>query len=189
MKQKLKKEVDSAAKKLILMGKSDHEITMNAISEELGMTAPTLYHYYQGKKEILRNAWTRIIDDIYTAFNTPLPRSMTPELQIKTRLTSFISYMKDNPDIMRVIFNDGESIRVEKKDTVKKIQDFKEDLKSILKKYLKKRKKQIPAEKAMYFLLSVISGQLYYLIQSENTENNPGQIVEDVFALWVNGLK
>ncbi len=114
---------------------------------------------------------------------------MTPELQIKTRLTSFISYMKNNPDIMRVIFNDGESIRVEKEDTVKKIREFKKDLKAMLKKYLKRRKRQIPTEKAMYFLLSVISGQLYYLIQSEKKEDNPGKIVEDVFELWVNGLK
>ncbi len=54
MKEALKKEVDKVTKKLILMGKSDSEITMEAISQELGMTAPTLYHYYKGKKRFCR---------------------------------------------------------------------------------------------------------------------------------------
>ena len=48
----------------LLFTARDGEITMNAIAKDLGMTAPTLYHYFKGKDELLESAKNLVVDEV-----------------------------------------------------------------------------------------------------------------------------
>ena len=86
-----KKMIVAKARNLLFTAR-DGEITMNAIAKDLGMTAPTLYHYFKGKDELLESAKNLVVDEVaeVVAISSKFPPSMPAEMRIIT-LTSLLA--------------------------------------------------------------------------------------------------
>lgn len=183
MKEKLKFEIIHETKKLIHEGKTVNEITMDLIAKRLKMTAPTLYHYFKSKDDIIGLSYEMIADELLEVFNTPLPSSMDPAMKLKTRLVTLMSYFKANPNAFTLIFTKGAHVKQNPGALTKKLNDFIKLLQSTTHEWVKSKKLKVSGVKATFVLLSLIMGHLYYQ-EAQNIKGEVSDKVEEVFELF-----
>jgi AcrR family transcriptional regulator len=80
----------------LLFTKTEEEITMNLIAEELNVTAPTIYHYFTGKDELLAAGNNLIFKEISACLNIKFPPSVPPEMKIITTTVMVADYFMKN---------------------------------------------------------------------------------------------
>ena len=83
MKDSIRQKIVEKARDL-LFTKTEEEITMNLVANELSITAPTLYHYFKGKGEMLEAANQLIVNEISSTLELKFPPSIPFEMRIIT---------------------------------------------------------------------------------------------------------
>ena len=78
--------------KKMLYTRSFEEISMVDVANAREITAPTLYHYFQGKKELLTAAGNQIEEDILNRISIKFPRSMLAKLKLLTVISMIVAY-------------------------------------------------------------------------------------------------
>jgi len=68
----------------ILFTKTEDELTMNLVASELGITAPTLYHYFTCKDEMVRASYDLMQEEITAIMDIKFPVSIPVEMKIIT---------------------------------------------------------------------------------------------------------
>ena len=83
MKESIKNKIVEKARDLLFRS-SEEDITMNLIAKELGITAPTLYHYFKGKDELIAAAQSLVTTEINSIISLKFPPSIPAEMKILT---------------------------------------------------------------------------------------------------------
>jgi len=191
VKDRLKLEIVKTAKSLLNEGKDLRHITMQLIAKRMDITAPTLYHYFKGKEEIIHLSIELIADELLETFEKPFPASMNAEMRLKMHIVTLMTYLYKNIDSFSLIFSDsgigywgsGE-IKV-----TEKIKKFRGLLEEQVKAFLQSEKIQFDSLKATYLLISLMMGSLRYYKSQKIKGADIGKEAEVVFEFFVKGLR
>lgn len=167
MKDSIRKRIIEKARDL-LFKLTEEEITMNLIANELGITAPTLYHYFKGKDELLNAANQLITDEISAHLSIKFPPSIPAEMRIITATSMIAEYfMKTGVP--------GSYLVEDPKDRPIVLKEFRKKFTEMFSNYLKDRKtpKKAGAEQTTMRYLSLIQADIAYL------RNNKKELSED----------
>ncbi len=190
MKEKLRAEIVKTAKLLLQEGKDIRHITMNLIAKKMGITAPTLYHYFKGKEEIIVLSIELIADELLETFETPLPSSMPSEMKLKMRIVTLMSYFYRNINSFSLIFSDsglaywgsGEIPLTEK------IKKFKELMNEVVGEWAESENIECEPLKATYLLVSLMMGVLRYYKAVNVKDADMSKEAETVFDYFKKAL-
>ncbi|HSW60687.1 MAG TPA: TetR/AcrR family transcriptional regulator [bacterium] len=161
MKDSIKKRIIEKGRDL-LFTKTEEEITMNLIANELNITAPTLYHYFKGKDELLTAANQLIVDEISAHLDIKFPPSIPFEMRIITAVAMTGDYfMKTGLPASYLIEDPRERPIV--------LGEFRKKLAALCAEYKKsgKNKNKLPAEQMAYRLLSCIAADIAFYRNSK----------------------
>lgn len=91
MKESIKLKIIEKARELLFKSSED-DLTMNLIAKELGITAPTLYHYFKGKDELISAAQNLVMDEVNAIISLKFPPSIPVEMKILTTTGQVAEY-------------------------------------------------------------------------------------------------
>jgi len=190
MKEKLKGEIVKTAKVLLQEGKDIRHITMNLIAKRMGITAPTLYHYFKGKEEIILLSIELIADELLDTFETPLPNSMSAELKLHMRIVTLMSYFYKHINSFSLIFTDsgiaywgsGEIPLSEK------IRAFRANIEKAVAEWLEFEKLDFEVRKASFILISLMMGSLRFFKSEKIMNADIAVEAEFVFNFFRKGV-
>ena len=118
---------------------------MNLIAGELGITAPTLYHYFKGKDELLHAANVLIMEEISAHLAIKFPPSIPAEMKIITATSLVAEYFIKTGLPVSYLVEDP-------KDRPIVLKEFRKKFTTMFSDYLKNRKggKKVGAEQTNY---------------------------------------
>jgi len=155
MKQPVKEQMIRTAKDL-LCTMTEEELTMNLVADKLGITAPTLYHYFTCKDELLAEANKLIGKEIAELTQIKFPKSIPPEMKIITVMNEVIAYFKKTKLPASYLIENP----LDKK-TVS-LDEFRDTLTQLFKEYYQKKNKKPSAEKEAFQYLGAIAAEIAY---------------------------
>jgi AcrR family transcriptional regulator len=161
MKDSIRQKIVEKARDL-LFTKTEEEITMNLVANELSITAPTLYHYFKGKGEMLEAANQLIVNEISSTLELKFPPSIPFEMRIITAVAMTGDYfMKTGLPASYLIEDPRERPIV--------LGEFRKKLAALCAEYKKsgKNKNKLPAEQMAYRLLSCIAADIAFYRNSK----------------------
>ncbi len=190
MKDKLRGEIVKTAKLLLQEGKDIRHITMNLIAKKMGITAPTLYHYFKGKEEIIVLSIELVADELLETFQTPLPSSMPSEMKLKMRIVTLMTYFYKNINSFSLIFSDSGLAYWGSGDIplTEKIKTFKEMLNLVVAEWAEKEKITVDTVKATFLLISLMMGILRYYKSAGIKNADMSNEAEVVFSYFKKAL-
>ena len=175
MKDPVKQRIIEKARDL-LFTKNEEEITMNLIAGELGITAPTLYHYFKGKDELLHAANLLIMEEISAHLAIKFPLSIPAEMKIITATSLVAEYFIKTELPVSYLVEDPKDRPIVLKEFRKK---FTETFADYLKN--KKGKKKLGAEQTTMRFLAILMADLAYIRNSKKAL--PADFAERVFSV------
>lgn len=167
MKDTIKQKIVEKAKSM-LFRTNDEKITMNLIAEELGITAPTLYHYFKGKNELLAESSALIANDILALVSLKFPPSIPAEMKIVTATGMVAEYFMKTGVPAYYLVEDPQ-------DKTISLTAFREKFVEMFADYLKKSNLDLTPEQATYRHLSIMQADVIYY-------RNVNKELEDDFA-------
>lgn len=175
MKDSIKKRIIEKARDL-LFTKNEEEITMNLIAGELGITAPTLYHYFKGKDELLNAANVLIMEEISAHLSIKFPPSIPAEMKIITATSLVAEYFIKTGLPVSYLVEDP-------KDRPIVLKEFRKKFTAMFSDYLKNKKggKKVGAEQTTMRFLAILMADLAYVRNSK--KNLSEDFAERVFAV------
>lgn len=182
MKDSIRQRIIEMARDL-LFTMTEEEITMNLIAGELKLTAPTLYHYFKGKDELLRAANQLIVEEISAQINIKFPPSIPYEMRIITTTGMVAEYFMKNGLPASYLVEDPMEKPI-------KLGAFRTKLASMFAELKKngKIKSKTSAEQLMYRHLATTQADITYYRSTK--KDLPEDFAEKVYAakLPVNSL-
>jgi AcrR family transcriptional regulator len=167
MKESIRMRIVEKARDL-LFTKTEEEITMNLIAGELGITAPTLYHYFKGKDELLLAANKLITEEVTNLMSIKFPPSIPAEMRIITTTSMIAEYfMKTGLPASYLVEDPNDRPVV--------LKEFRKKMTELFSMYFKDNKKTKKAgiEQTTYRYLATIEADIVYL------RNGKKQLTED----------
>jgi AcrR family transcriptional regulator len=79
-------------------------VSMRRIAERAGCAAPTLYHYFASKWEILRFVWKDVLEDAYRECDRAVDGLKDPVERLRAYAIAYGRYWLDHSDLYCVIF-------------------------------------------------------------------------------------
>jgi len=79
-------------------------VSMRRIATDVGCTPMTLYAYYDGKTDILRQLWSNVFDDAFGAVARARARFKAPRAQLKAAALAYVTYWLAHPEHYRMVF-------------------------------------------------------------------------------------
>ncbi len=177
MKESIKKRIVEKARDL-LFTKTEEEITMNLIAGELGITAPTLYHYFKGKDELLYAANQLITEEITALMSIKFPPSIPAEMRIVTATSLIAEYFMKTGLPASYLVEDP-------KDRPIVLKEFRKKMTDLFSMYYKNKKKtsKVGVEQTTFRYLATIEADLVYL---RNTKKQLSEdFAEKVFSVII----
>ncbi|MGI6394796.1 MAG: TetR/AcrR family transcriptional regulator [bacterium] len=167
MKNSIKKRIIEKARDLLFV-KTEEEITMSLIAQELEITAPTLYHYFKGKGELLNAANQLISEEISANLGIKFPPSVPAEMRIVTATSMIAEYFMRTGLPASYLVEDP-------KDRPINLSEFRKKFAELFSSYLKAKKPSYKAGAAQTTLryLSLIQADIAYI------RNNKKELTED----------
>jgi len=156
MKDSIRQKIVEKARDL-LFTKTEEEITMNLVANELSITAPTLYHYFKGKGEMLEAANQLIVNEISSTLELKFPPSIPFEMRIITAVAMTGDYfMKTGLPASYLIEDPRERPIV--------LADFRKKLTSLCAEFKKsgKGRSKLPADQMAYRILSCLVADIAF---------------------------
>jgi len=175
MKNSTKKRIIEKARDL-LFTLTEEEITMIMIGTELDITAPTLYHYFKSKEEILEAGNHLIADEILQMVTINFPPSIPYQMRIITATSMLTGYFMKNALPAACLIEDS----VDRPLSLKKVRDHFTDLFAEYKKQ-KKSAPKISAELMAYRFLSLVVADIVFIRSSK--KELPKDFAERVWEL------
>jgi AcrR family transcriptional regulator len=171
MKDSIRKRIVEKARD-ILFTKTQDELTMNLVASELGITAPTLYHYFEGKDEMIRAAYDLIQVEINETMGIKFPMSIPIEMRIITITNIIAEYIMRTGVPASVIVENPMGNTID-------LRDFREKVKVMFAEYLKKKGMKDDVDITTLRYLAIIQADIAYLRSAK--KQLPEDFSEKVF--------
>lgn len=153
MKENIRNSIVKKARDLLFKSQEE-DITMNLIANELGITAPTLYHYFKGKDELIAAAQKLVTDEINAIMSLKFPPSIPAEMKILTTTGQIAEYFM-NTDIPTYYLVE------DPKDRPILLKDFRDKFAEMFNSYIKTKKGfKLSPMHAMYRYLALIEADI-----------------------------
>ena len=174
MKESIKNKIVEKARDLLFKS-SEEDITMNLIAKELGITAPTLYHYFKGKDELIAAAQSLVTTEVNAIITLKFPPSIPVEMKILTTTGQIAEYFMKTDVPPYYLLEDP-------KDRPVLLKEFREKFAEMFEAYVKTKKGfKLTAYHAMNRYLALMAADIL------NCKNNGSKLPED-FAEIIFGL-
>ncbi len=166
MKESIKRRIIEKARDL-LFTKTEEEITMNLIAGELGITAPTLYHYFKGKEELLLAANNLITEEVTELMSMRFPPSVPAEMRIITLTSIIAEYFMKNGLPASYLVEDPIDKPI-------KLKEFRKKMNDLFTLYYKdgRKPKRTGVEQATFRYLATVEADLVYLRNTKKPLND-----------------
>lgn len=83
-----------------------HGVTMDEIAEEVGVSKPMIYAYFESKEGLCRALMVRAREQMFAAIDEAVSIKDPPDQQLWSGVLSFLSFVEENQDAWTVLFLD-----------------------------------------------------------------------------------
>jgi AcrR family transcriptional regulator len=80
--------------------------SMNDIAAEVGLSKPTLYHYFRNKEELLVRIYSDVLDDNVRTAREIVAAASTPLAALRELLVARVVYSAENRSLLKVCFEE-----------------------------------------------------------------------------------
>jgi AcrR family transcriptional regulator len=106
----LRQQVLEAAFDLNAQGGMD-ALSMRAIAQRVGLSAMTLYRYFNGKAEIINAMWCLILMESSVVVQAAVARCRTPRSRLRASIEAAIDYWDGHPERFELVFVTPEMVQ------------------------------------------------------------------------------
>lgn len=85
--------------------------SMNEIAAGVGLSKPTLYHYFRNKEELLVLIYQDVLDESLRMARETVASSPTPLDAIRELIISRVVYTCENQDLLKICFEEEDELR------------------------------------------------------------------------------
>lgn len=177
MKESIKNRIVEKARDLLFRA-PEEEITMNLIAKELNLTAPTLYHYFKGKDELIAAAQSLVTTEINSIISLKFPPSIPVEMRILTTSGQIAEYFMKTDVPPYYLIEDP-------KDRPVLLKEFRAHFSEMFDAYVKTRKGfKLSPQHAMYRYLALMAADI---LNCKHTGSKlPDDFAEIIFGIVFN---
>lgn len=79
-------------------------VSMRRLADAAGCTTMTLYAYFENKADILREIWSRMLEDLFDELEVMAPGIQRPEPRLHAICARYVQYWLDHPERYRMVF-------------------------------------------------------------------------------------
>lgn len=87
--------------------------SMNEIAAAVGLSKPTLYHYFSSKEEMLVRLYSDVLDESLGMAREVVDRAPTPLDAVRELISSRVAYTCHNQDLLKVCFEEEHELPVQ----------------------------------------------------------------------------
>ncbi len=161
-------------------------VSLNMIAEKVGITKPSLYHYFKNKEEL----FSKIFDEVSEEFDQELQKTLKQDLDCFKKLhlfiETYINFFFVRKNLVRVLLQrvckEDEGLFLKIKETRKSITD---KLEVIMTEVLEKdyRNRNISPRLASMMVLGML-GTFYieYIEEEKKIDVSAGQVADQIFS-------
>ncbi len=84
--------------------------SMNEIAADVGLSKPTLYHYFRNKEELLVLIYQDVLDDSLRMAHETVLTAATPLDAVRALLVSRVVYTCENQDLLKICFEEEDEL-------------------------------------------------------------------------------
>ncbi len=92
--------------------------SMNEIAAGVGLSKPTLYHYFHNKEELLVLIYRDVLDDSLRMAHETVAAAATPIDAVHDLLVSRVVYTCENQDLLKICFEEEDELRPDLAETL-----------------------------------------------------------------------
>lgn len=85
--------------------------SMNEIAAGVGLSKPTLYHYFRNKEELLVRIYSEVLDDSLRMARDTVAAAPTPLDGLRDLLVSRVVYTCENRELLKICFEEEDELR------------------------------------------------------------------------------
>jgi AcrR family transcriptional regulator len=85
--------------------------SMNEIADGVGLSKPTLYHYFRNKEELLVLIYQGVLDDSLRMAREIVAAAPTPLDAIRDLIVARVVYTCENQDLLKICFEEEDELR------------------------------------------------------------------------------
>lgn len=85
--------------------------SMNEIAAEVGLSKPTLYHYFRNKEELLVRIYSEVLDESLSSARETVAAAPTPLAGLRALLISRVVYTCENRELLKICFEEEDELR------------------------------------------------------------------------------
>jgi AcrR family transcriptional regulator len=87
--------------------------SMNEIAAAVGLSKPTLYHYFRSKEELLVRIYSEVLDESLEGARKTVTAAASPLAAIRELIASRVAYTCENQQILKVCFEEEHELPAE----------------------------------------------------------------------------
>lgn len=84
--------------------------SMNEIAARVGLSKPTLYHYFRNKEELLVRIYSEVLDDSLRTASETVAAAATPLDGLRDLLVSRVVYTCENRELLKICFEEEDEL-------------------------------------------------------------------------------
>jgi AcrR family transcriptional regulator len=100
----LRDEILIATEELLLKTGSAEAVSIRAVAEAVGVTAPSIYRHFPDKTTLIFEVCARYFRALDDAIDAAVAGIDDPILALKARATAYVHFGRDNPEPYRIMF-------------------------------------------------------------------------------------
>lgn len=85
--------------------------SMNEIAAGVGLSKPTLYHYFRNKEELLVRIYSEVLDESLRMARATVAAAPTPLDGLRDLLVSRVVYTCENRELLKICFEEEDELR------------------------------------------------------------------------------
>ena len=85
--------------------------SMNEIAAGVGLSKPTLYHYFRNKEELLVRIYSEVLDESLRMGRATIEAAPTPFDAVRELLVSRVVYTCENRQLLKICFEEEDELR------------------------------------------------------------------------------
>ncbi|MGQ0625911.1 MAG: TetR family transcriptional regulator [Sporichthyaceae bacterium] len=87
--------------------------SMNEIAAAVGLSKPTLYHYFRSKEELLTRLYSDVLDESLDGARATIADAATPLAAIRDLIAARVAYTCENAELLKVCFEEEHELPAE----------------------------------------------------------------------------
>ena len=163
--------------------------SMNEIAAEVGLSKPTLYHYFRGKEEILVRLYENVMEESLSSARAISGSAPSPLDALRELISHRARYTCDNKAILKVFFEEEEELPAELLRTVmERRREFENILKTAVVQHLKAAGVELPTSPTVYVNVCLGAANWVYKWFDPKGDEDPQALGDHIAALVLQPL-